>query len=132
MRAVPSNKRATGSDDLTDDQALLWYGTISVGTFAKVLHRYVNLLLLLLVTHVAHCTLYHSQSTLTPAPAITSFPDPNVALRAKVTRRKTRPQAQLPNLGKTFSLSFGDGSTASGEQHTDTVSIAGLTVCFLF
>ena len=30
-------------------------------------------------------------------------------------------------LGKTFSLSYGDGSTVSGKQFTETVSIAGLT-----
>ncbi len=32
------------------------------------------------------------------------------------------------DLHKTFSLSFADGSTAKGEQFTDVVSIAGLTV----
>ena len=32
------------------------------------------------------------------------------------------------DLKKTFSLEYGDGSTVSGEQYTDTVSIAGLTV----
>ena len=33
------------------------------------------------------------------------------------------------DVGKSFSLAYGDGSTVSGEQYTDTVSIAGLTVC---
>ena len=32
------------------------------------------------------------------------------------------------DLKKTFALKYGDGSTVSGEQYTDTVSIAGLTV----
>jgi hypothetical protein len=32
------------------------------------------------------------------------------------------------DLSKTFSLSYGDGSTAGGEQFTDDVKIAGLTV----
>jgi len=31
-------------------------------------------------------------------------------------------------LSKTFLLAFGDGSTVEGEQFTDVVSIAGLTV----
>lgn len=31
------------------------------------------------------------------------------------------------DVGKSFSLQYGDGSTVSGEQWTDTVSIAGLT-----
>ena len=31
-------------------------------------------------------------------------------------------------MGQTFSLQYGDGSTVSGEQYTDTVSIAGYTV----
>lgn len=32
------------------------------------------------------------------------------------------------DLLKTFSLSYGDGSTAGGEQFTDVVNVAGLTV----
>lgn len=32
------------------------------------------------------------------------------------------------NVGKTFSLAYGDGSTVSGEQYTDVVTLAGLTV----
>jgi cathepsin D len=32
------------------------------------------------------------------------------------------------DLGMTFSIEFGDGSTVSGEQFIDTVGIAGLTV----
>jgi cathepsin D len=32
------------------------------------------------------------------------------------------------DLGKTFSLAYGDGSTVQGEQYTDVVSIAGLIV----
>src|SRR5258708_20704671 len=32
------------------------------------------------------------------------------------------------DLHKTFSLSFGDGSTVEGEQYTDVVGLAGLTV----
>lgn len=33
------------------------------------------------------------------------------------------------DLGQTFSLEYGDGSTVSGEQYTDSVSIAGYSVC---
>ena len=32
------------------------------------------------------------------------------------------------DLSKTFSLSYGDGSTADGELFTDVVKVAGLTV----
>lgn len=32
------------------------------------------------------------------------------------------------DLHKTFSLSYGDGSTARGEQFTDVVNISGLAV----
>ena len=33
------------------------------------------------------------------------------------------------DLGETFDIEYGDGSTVSGEQYSDTVSVAGLTVC---
>ena len=32
------------------------------------------------------------------------------------------------DLGKTFELSYGDGSTVEGEEYTDVVTVAGLTV----
>ena len=32
------------------------------------------------------------------------------------------------NLGKTFNITFGDNSTVSGQQWTDTVTIVGLNV----
>lgn len=33
------------------------------------------------------------------------------------------------DLGRRFTLGFGDGSSVQGEQFSDTVTIAGLTVC---
>ena len=35
------------------------------------------------------------------------------------------------DVGQTFTLKYGDNSTVSGEQYTDTVSIAGFTMCFV-
>ena len=32
------------------------------------------------------------------------------------------------DLGQTFNITYGDGSSAAGEQFSDTVSISGLTV----
>ena len=36
------------------------------------------------------------------------------------------------DLGQTFNIQYGDGSEVSGEQYSDTVSVAGLTVCSVF
>ena len=40
----------------------------------------------------------------------------------------TSASSTAKDLGKTFSLAYGDGSTVQGEQYTDVVSIVGLTV----
>ena len=36
--------------------------------------------------------------------------------------------ATSQDLGKTFTLTYGSGATVSGEEYSDTVSVAGLTV----
>ena len=40
------------------------------------------------------------------------------------------PSASGTDLNKTFELQYEDGSSVSGEQYNDTVSIAGLTVSY--
>ncbi|KAI0064447.1 acid protease [Artomyces pyxidatus] len=100
-----SVKRGTGSDTLTDDNAQLWYGTIEVGTppvqFTVDFDTGSSDLFLPSSTCDSTCqghTAYSSSDSSTSS-----------------------------DVGKTFQLQYGDGSTVSGEQYTDTVSIAGLT-----
>ncbi|KAI0081508.1 acid protease [Panus rudis PR-1116 ss-1] len=100
------SRRATGADPLTDDQdGSLWQGDISVGT---PLQRYTvdfdtgsSDLFLPSSTCKTNCEghkLYNTSSSSTAA-----------------------------DRHMTFTLEYGDGSQVSGEQYTDTVSIAGLT-----
>lgn len=105
MKAAPSNKRATGSDDLTDDEAELWYGTISVGTPA-----------------VDYTVDFDTGSSDLFLPG----PDCSSSCSGHTTYDPSS-SSTSKDVGKTFSLSYGDGSTVSGEQYTDTVTIAGLT-----
>ncbi|ETW79235.1 aspartic peptidase [Heterobasidion irregulare TC 32-1] len=98
-------KRATGSDALTDDDAELWYGSISVGTPA--------------VTFTVDFDTGSSDLFL-PGPSCTTNCDGH-------TKYTPSSSSTAVDLKKTFSLEYGDGSTVSGEQYTDTVSIAGLT-----
>ncbi|KAN0111701.1 eukaryotic aspartyl protease [Russula decolorans] len=99
------SKRATGSDPLTDDNAHLWFGTISVGTPP------VNFT-------VDFDT--GSSDLFLPSPSC----DSNCS-----GHKQYNPGASstAQNLSKPFSLAFGDGATVDGDQFTDVVSIAGLT-----
>jgi len=103
--SVQLSRRATGSDPLTDDDALLWFGTISVGTppvsFTVDFDTGSSDLFLPSPSCDSSCSGHKSY-------------DPNASSTAH-------------DLSKTFSLAFGDGSTVDGEQFTDVVSIAGLT-----
>ncbi|KAI0040132.1 acid protease [Auriscalpium vulgare] len=99
-------KRATtGSDPLTDDDAELWYGTISVGTPAK---QYT----------VDFDT--GSSDLFLPGSSCGSTCSGH-------TLYSTSASSTAKDLKKTFTLKYGDGSSVTGEQYTDTVSIAGLT-----
>jgi cathepsin D len=98
-------KRTVAEDPLTDEQSQLWIGTISVGTppvqYTVDFDTGSSDLFLPGETCDSTCsghTLYNPSASSTSS-----------------------------DLGTTFSLSYGDGSTVSGEQYTDTVAIAGLT-----
>ncbi|KAI0043077.1 acid protease [Auriscalpium vulgare] len=99
-------KRATsGADSLTDDDAQLWYGTISVGTPAQQYTVDFDTGSSDLFLPGSTCGSTCSGHTLyTPSKSSTS-----------------------KDIKKTFMLKYGDGSSVTGEQYTDTVSIAGLT-----
>ncbi|KAA1475522.1 acid protease [Dentipellis sp. KUC8613] len=98
-------KRATGSDPLTDDEAQLWYGTISVGTPAK---KYT----------VDFDT--GSSDLFLPGPSCSSNCQGH-------TKYQPSSSSTAKSLGKSYKLTYGDGSSVSGTQYQDTVSIAGLT-----
>ncbi|KAI0060071.1 acid protease [Artomyces pyxidatus] len=98
-------KRDTGSDPLTDDEAQLWYGAISVGTPAKTFTVDFDT---------------GSSDLFLPASTCGSTCSGHTLYTVKSS-------STAKDLKKTFSLAYGDGSTVSGEQYTDTVSIAGLT-----
>ncbi|KAH9019322.1 acid protease [Lactarius deliciosus] len=92
-----STKRGKG-DPLTDDNAELWHGSITVGTPALTLTGSSDLFL-----PGSDCDWTCSGHTLyNPESSSTSN-----------------------DVGQSFSLRYGDGSTVNGEQYTDTVTLAG-------
>ncbi|GLB33562.1 putative peptidase A1 family protein [Lyophyllum shimeji] len=98
-------KRATGSDELTDDGGTLWHGTISLGT-----------------PPVSFTVDFDTGSSDLFLPAQTC----QVNCEGHIAY-DTDASSTARNLNRTFSLSFGDGSTVHGNQFTDTVIIANLT-----
>lgn len=99
------SRRASGSEPLTDDDAQLWFGTISVGTPPKSFTVDFDT---------------GSSDLFLPSPNCDSSCsghkqyDPHASSTAQ-------------DLSMPYSLSFGDGSTVDGRQFTDVVSIAGMT-----
>ncbi|KAF8841399.1 acid protease [Paxillus ammoniavirescens] len=100
-----SRKRGSDGDALTDANSELWYGTISVGTPA---HGYT----------VDFDT--GSSDLFLPGPDCGSTCSGHAVYDPSSS-------STSQDLGKTFSLQYGDGSTVTGEQYGDTVSIVGLT-----
>ncbi|TFY81195.1 hypothetical protein EWM64_g2816 [Hericium alpestre] len=101
--SLKHKKRATGADALTDDEAQLWYGSISVGTPVGALDFDTG-----------------SSDLFLPGPSCSENCEGH-------TTYNPSSSSTSKSLGKSFSLSYGDGSTVSGTQYTDTVAIAGLT-----
>ncbi|KAI6123157.1 aspartic peptidase domain-containing protein [Pisolithus croceorrhizus] len=98
-------RRDTGSVPLTDGSNVRWYGSISVGTPAVDFLVDFDTGSADLVLPASDCGSTCSGHTLY---------NPNASSTAV-------------DLGKTFILSYGDGSSIPGEQYTDTVTIAGYT-----
>lgn len=103
---IENLKREVGHDALTDEQSQLWIGTISVGTPAVEYTVDFDTGSSDLFLPGKDCDSTCSGHTLY---------DPSASSTSK-------------DVGQTFSLQYGDGSTVSGEQYTDTVTISGLTV----
>ncbi|KDQ07014.1 hypothetical protein BOTBODRAFT_181072 [Botryobasidium botryosum FD-172 SS1] len=98
-----ATKRATsGGEALTDAQEELWFGTISVGTPAK-------------------------QYTIDFDTGSSDLFIPSSSCKNCGSHTTYNPSKTSKDLRKEFSLSYGDGSTTSGEQYSDTVTVAGLT-----
>ncbi|KAI6046707.1 aspartic peptidase domain-containing protein [Pisolithus marmoratus] len=102
---VHPTRRDTGSVPLTDGGNVLWYGTISVGTPAVDFLVDFDTGSADLVIPGSNCGSTCSGHTLYNPSASSTGVD----------------------LGETFMLSYGDGSTIQGEQFTDTVVVAGYT-----
>jgi len=97
-------KRSTGSVELTNQDNSLWYGSLDIGTPAKTFTVDFDTGSSDLFVPASNCTENcEGHKSYDPSQSSTSA-----------------------DLKKTFSLRYGDGSTVSGEQYTDTVSIAGL------
>ncbi|KAF9221253.1 Asp-domain-containing protein [Gyrodon lividus] len=100
-----AGKRTFGGDDLTDFNSELWYGTISAGTPPNIYTVDFDT---------------GSSDLFLPGPKCGSSCSGHAIYDPSSSSTSM-------DLGKTFSLQYGDGSTVSGEQHSDTVSIVGLT-----
>ena len=124
--SIQLSRRAasSGSDLLTDNNAELWYGTISVGTPA--------------VSFIGITTLYDDSKPLIHPYDTVDFDTgssdlflPSTSCDSSCSGHKLYDpgaSSTAQDLSKTFSLAYGGGGTVDGEQYTDVVSIAGLTV----
>ncbi|KAF8122505.1 Asp-domain-containing protein [Boletus edulis] len=98
-------ERRGAGDPLTDDQNDLWYGSISVGTPAKSFTVDFDT---------------GSSDLFLPGSGCDSSCSGH-AIWAPSSSSTSQ------DLGQSFSLAYGDGSTVSGEQYNDIVSIAGFS-----
>ena len=122
---ITSSKRATGSDPLTDYYADLWYGTISIGTppedftgvtlFSPIQNWPSDLVSYTVDFDTGSSDLFVPSKNCSSSCSGHKAYDPSASSTSH-------------DLGKTFSLTYGDGSTVSGEQYGDNVIIAGLVV----
>ncbi|KAH8997792.1 acid protease [Lactarius hatsudake] len=101
-RLKRSIKRGNGNP-LTDDSAELWYGSITVGTPA--------------VTYTVDFDTGSSDLFL-PGSGCDSTCSGHTLYNSSSSSTSS-------DTRQTFSLQYGDGSTVSGEQYTDTVTLAG-------
>ncbi|TFK51942.1 Asp-domain-containing protein [Heliocybe sulcata] len=99
------SKRKSSSVDLTDDSQELWYGQISIGTPPK--------------TYTVDFDTGSSDLFLPGSDCHTNCAGHKVY--------NANASSTSADVHKSFSLAYGDGSTVSGEQYNDTVTIAGLT-----
>ncbi|KAH9041264.1 acid protease [Lactarius pseudohatsudake] len=101
-RLKRSTKRGNGNP-LTDDSEQLWYGSITVGTPA--VNYTVDF-------DTGSSDLFLPGSDCDSTCSGHKLYDPSSSFTSSDTKQK-------------FALEYGDGSTVSGEQYTDTVTLAG-------
>jgi cathepsin D len=120
------DKRATGKDPLTDDSAQLWYGSISVGTPSKTYTGKLSYYFRILCDSITEiCCLVDFDT----GSSDLFLPGSNCGSTCSGhTLYNPKSSSSAKDVGKSFSLQYGDGSTVSGEQWTDSVTLAGLTV----
>ncbi|EIN07945.1 acid protease [Punctularia strigosozonata HHB-11173 SS5] len=97
-------QRAVGHDGLTDNNNVLWYGAITAGTPAV---QYT------VDFDTGSSDLFLAGPSCGQTCSGHKVYDPSHSSTAR-------------DLHKTYKLSYGDGSSVSGEQYTDSVSITGL------
>lgn len=112
-----------GDDALSADGNEMWYGTLSVGSPAV---EYKGELLVHVITgYVIHRHLVvfdtGSAELFLPASNCGSTCDGHTLYNPNAS-------STAVDLHQSFSIAYGDGSTVSGEQYTDTVTIAGFVV----
>ncbi|EIM89716.1 acid protease [Stereum hirsutum FP-91666 SS1] len=104
--ALPSKRDdGSGSDPLVDYGAQLWFGSISVGTPA---------------------TIYTVDFDTGSSDLFLPGPDCGVSCKDHTAYNPSNSSTSA-KVGQPFSLTYGDGSSVSGDQYTDTVTIAGLS-----
>ena len=123
-----TGKRDTGRVPLTDYYADLWYGTVFIGTPAK---RFTGVTLFSSVSKLAvsdFCAVLYivdfdtgSSDLFVPSENCDSSCSGHNAYDPHAS-------STAHDLGKTFTLTYGDGSAVSGEEYGDNVIIAGLVV----
>ena len=122
---ITSSKRDTGSDPLTDYDTGMWFGTISIGSPPK---DFTGATLFSPVRNwpsdlVSYTVDFDTGSSDLFVPSIScdSSCSGHVAYNPSAS-------STSHDRGQTFSLTYTDGSTVSGEQYSDNVIIAGLVV----
>lgn len=122
-RSRALTRRAVGDDSLTAEGNQYWYGTISVGSPA------VDYKGELLVRAVAQHLIHHFKVDFDTGSADLFLPASNCGSTCDGhTLYNPNASSSAVDLHQPFSLEYGDGSTVSGEQYTDTVAISGFVV----
>ncbi|KAH0830153.1 acid protease [Lanmaoa asiatica] len=119
-RGHTPTRRAVGANPLTAEGNELWYGTISVGSPA------VEYKGELFVHVVAQHLIHHHPVAFDTGSADLFIPASNCGSTCDGhTPYNPNASSSAVDLGRNFSIAYGDGSTVAGDQYIDTVTIAG-------